>query len=343
MIPKLSVIIPVYNGGGKITRCIDSIEDQDVPRSDYEIITVNDGSTDNSLTTLQQLAERYPNITVIDKPNGGASSARNRGIDAARGEYIMFMDADDYVNTGKLGSLLKEAESSPDLIIYGMTLISCNRKSHPMPLAAKEYNGRDILNVYRIETLLLGSQCNKLFRRSVIEENGIRFDTSQKMWEDACFCFEVVRHCHLVKTVPVCFYNYDHTQDSVAGGFHGNVFFRDFPKYINKYLGCVDFIMQKFSLESEASASFNNHVQTTTVFFHLFEIYSLYRSREPHKKQWLKKLTSSADRLSPGWRAVLSKSSLVPATFSRLPLLPAHLFLTVVFGVERVKRGIDKR
>ena len=86
----LSFIVPVYNVEQYVGECLDSLLDQDIPREDYEIICVNDGSTDESLAVLRQYADRHTNIRVIDKPNGGVASARNAGFDAARGEYIWY-------------------------------------------------------------------------------------------------------------------------------------------------------------------------------------------------------------------------------------------------------------
>ncbi len=104
----LSIIIPVYNGEQYISACLDSCLEQDI--SDYEIICINDGSVDNSLCILKEYSAKHPNIVLIDKENEGVSAARNDGLDASRGMYIMFVDADDLIQHNTLG-LIKDTAS----------------------------------------------------------------------------------------------------------------------------------------------------------------------------------------------------------------------------------------
>lgn len=94
----LSFIVPVYNTEKYLPECLDSLLDQDIPRDDYEIICVNDGSTDGSLSILLSYATDYHNIHVIDQKNSGVGSARNTGLDAAQGDYIWFVDSDDMIH-----------------------------------------------------------------------------------------------------------------------------------------------------------------------------------------------------------------------------------------------------
>lgn len=105
----LSVIIPVYNAEKYLGECLASLLRQDIPAEDYEIICVNDGSKDGSLTLLQDFARQYTNVIVIDKENGGVTTARNAGLSAAQGDYIWFIDADDMVPENILGMLRSKA------------------------------------------------------------------------------------------------------------------------------------------------------------------------------------------------------------------------------------------
>lgn len=105
----LSIIIPVYNVEKYVEKCILSCENQDIPKEDYELIVVNDGSPDGSLAIVERLAKEYSNIKVISQENQGLSVARNTGLEAARGEYVWFVDSDDWIEenclkevTGKL-------------------------------------------------------------------------------------------------------------------------------------------------------------------------------------------------------------------------------------------------
>jgi len=114
----LSVIIPVYNAECYIGECLLSLLNQDIPREDYEIICVNDGSKDGSLDLLRSFETEYPNIVIIDKENGGVTTARNAGLAAAKGDYIWFVDADDLVKSNCL-SRLKVLSGSCDRIVFG--------------------------------------------------------------------------------------------------------------------------------------------------------------------------------------------------------------------------------
>jgi glycosyltransferase involved in cell wall biosynthesis len=107
---RLSVIVPVYNVAPYLERCIRSLENQDIPDREYEIICINDGSSDNSRDIVIQLQKEFVNITLIDQENQGVSQARNNGIDRAVGRYLMFIDSDDYVDVNSLTGILQNAD-----------------------------------------------------------------------------------------------------------------------------------------------------------------------------------------------------------------------------------------
>ena len=109
---RLSIIIPAYNAGKYLERCVSSCEEQSVPQDEFEIIVVNDGSKDNTLEVAESLADKYSNLRIFSKENGGSSSARNMGLDHAKGDYITFVDSDDYLLPGKLAAVLSVAENN---------------------------------------------------------------------------------------------------------------------------------------------------------------------------------------------------------------------------------------
>jgi glycosyltransferase involved in cell wall biosynthesis len=106
---KLSIILPVYNVEPFIERCIRSLEAQDLPHAEYEVIVVNDGSPDNSREVVLGLQQQFSNIILIDQENKGVSLARNAGMDRAQGDYLLFIDPDDYVLPNTLSGLLAQA------------------------------------------------------------------------------------------------------------------------------------------------------------------------------------------------------------------------------------------
>ena len=117
--PILSIIVPVYNVEAYLERCLLSCIHQDIPHDDYEIIVVNDGSTDGSLQVAERMAEKNRNIKVVSQPNGGLSAARNTGMQHAGGKYYMFVDSDDYLFDNILSTLLKTCEESKlDLLCF---------------------------------------------------------------------------------------------------------------------------------------------------------------------------------------------------------------------------------
>ena len=109
---KLSVIIPLYNSGHFLSRCIGSLLNQDIDINDYEVLIINDGSTDNSLDIALEFANNHSNVFVHNKANGGVGSARNKGISLAKGEYIYFIDPDDYLAANVLHTIISEAKNN---------------------------------------------------------------------------------------------------------------------------------------------------------------------------------------------------------------------------------------
>ena len=104
----LSIIIPVYNVEKFLEKCVDSTQSQNIEKDDYEVILINDGSTDNSLEIAKRLEKKYTNIKVVSKENGGLSSARNYGIEQSKGAYIMFLDSDDWIADNCLYNIRKK-------------------------------------------------------------------------------------------------------------------------------------------------------------------------------------------------------------------------------------------
>ena len=115
---KLSIIIPVYNVEKYIKECLEScLTQENVTANDYEIIIINDGSTDNSIKIAEKIVEGYVNVTIISQANAGQSVARNKGIALAKGDYIWFVDADDWIAKDAVSIILNKVKSSPDILM----------------------------------------------------------------------------------------------------------------------------------------------------------------------------------------------------------------------------------
>jgi glycosyltransferase involved in cell wall biosynthesis len=122
---RLSIIVPIYNVEKYVERCLRSLEDQDIPKDEYEIICVNDGSSDNSQAVVKRLQEEFENIILINQENQGVSRARNNGIDKACGKYLLFIDPDDYVEINRFSDILQKTdEQEAQISFLGFTILN---------------------------------------------------------------------------------------------------------------------------------------------------------------------------------------------------------------------------
>ena len=135
---KLSIITTVYNSANYLEKCLNSLLNQDIPFTDYEIIVVDDGSPDNSAELARSYAEHYPNIRIISHENRGTGEARNTGIKTAKGKYLVIIDPDDYVQPNVYKNLFEKMESGKlDMLRFGYKLVDSEYKELPMPKGAK--------------------------------------------------------------------------------------------------------------------------------------------------------------------------------------------------------------
>src|SRR3954447_17924111 len=166
---KVSAIVPVYNPGSNIDDCIRSLLEQSLPSDQYEVIFVDDGSTDDTPERLDKLAAEHDNVRVEHIPNSGwPGRPRNVGIDMARGEYIYFIDNDDWIGREALGRLYEAAKSSGDEIITGRVVGHGKFIPRGLFKAPAEHL---TIDDPRLLSLLTP---HKLFKKSLLEENGIR-------------------------------------------------------------------------------------------------------------------------------------------------------------------------
>ena len=194
---KVSVIIPVYNVEKYLKECLDSICNQTMPLSDYEVIIIDDGSTDNSAEIASDMANQYDNIILIKQKNSGASAARNAGLNKASGEYIGFIDSDDWVESTMLQTLYSTAKKNNADVIFFNLYRNNDEKMKPY-LKSGVYNKEQIKKdiyprlISSVDEKLYGKTlrgaiCCKFFRRSLIDENNIRYDEKLIYNEDALF------------------------------------------------------------------------------------------------------------------------------------------------------------
>lgn len=221
--PWLSFIVPAYNCRSTISRCLDSIISQmDVP---YEIICVDDGSLDDTPAILDSYAERYASVSVMHVPNNGPSMARTRGIRTARGQYLMFVDSDDYFAAGRLMEVVAQVRTHAAHGIYVFGYLECIKRG-TTPKARQSSDGiegvvalTDFLDVYsRPDNIsLMNYLFNKVYR-SDIAQSAV-FDSSVSLGEDALYNYECYAACDDVFVSRTSAYVYEnYSMSSLSRG-----------------------------------------------------------------------------------------------------------------------------
>lgn len=225
---SISFIIPVYNASKYLEECVASI----VPQIDDgdEIILVNDGSTDSSPEICERLASENPGIRLINKANGGVSSARNTGIDSAKNEWLYFIDADDKLFPKAVEEMKKAAEQGGELIIGGYT-----SGETPAPRNGKEtrLSCEDMISLllcYPRHMNIVSEECRfegmglwpcwgKLFKRETVLSNNIRFSEELFLGEDLLFNLQYIQHINSGTAINSEMYFYRLNNSSVTSRF----------------------------------------------------------------------------------------------------------------------------
>lgn len=213
--PMISVIIPVYNAEKTIARCIDSVLEQTY--QDFEILLIDDGSTDGGSEICITYAEKESRIRYIKKDNGGVSTARNRGVDEAQGKYITFIDSDDWFESATLERLVTTAEKhDADLVIPRTRMYFCkpdgsfdkyvyNDDDFDMLVIGSDIAG----NFEKLrESWALYSTCGRLYRREFLITSELRFNVHIKVLEDLCFNLSCLQEVKTLVHISDVLYNF---------------------------------------------------------------------------------------------------------------------------------------
>ena len=204
---KLSLVVPVYNVQLYIEKCIRSLERQDISEDAYEILIIDDGSPDDSVSIIKRLQYEYSNIRLLHKANGGLGSARNCGIRHAEGEYIMFVDSDDYIEDNVFAIILRELfENELDYLGYtifdvkgGVSKNGFENIRRPLEII----DGLEYIKNYQIAI----SACVHVLKTKIYRENNIYFD-EDIVHEDYHFVLRMYQFCKRMKFIDLHVYNY---------------------------------------------------------------------------------------------------------------------------------------
>lgn len=205
---KISVIIPIYNAEVYLEKCLESIKNQSF--TDYEVLLIDDGSTDNSGKICDVFATKDTRFKVIHKSNGGVSSARNIGINHAKGEWICFMDSDDTAETNYLLHLYRGVNQQKDiLIIQGFKTILPKDQSHVRTFETHLYTTSDMYKLFEnLYTNRCGHPFAKLYNTQIIQQNQIYFIEQIHYAEDVMFMLTYMCYIKAIQTLDGYNYNY---------------------------------------------------------------------------------------------------------------------------------------
>ncbi len=253
---RLSIIVPAYNTEKYLDDCILSLLNQDLPEDEYEIIFVNDGSTDNSVQVIEKYMENHPCIRLISQQNAGVSAARNNGIRLAKGEYIGFVDSDDYIDSDMYRNMLSLAEKEvSDVCMCGFfSFDECGNiyESHvdfDSTYTTECEDHKLLLRFFTNNYNGLASVCNKIFKNSLIKNNDIHFDETMIIAEDEWFVFCCLLKAYRVDFIKKSLYFYRNNKYSAMHRFYDDQYLW-WKTYIQRELKVKDELRLKIDLDS---------------------------------------------------------------------------------------------
>lgn len=255
----ISVIVPVYNVEEYIEQCVNSIRAQTY--TNLEIILVDDGSKDSSGLICDKLAQEDARIHVIHKPNGGVSSARNAGLDYAHGEYIAFVDGDDYIDATMYEKLLYKMDEDTDIVFCYLQRFYPDGKVRyyndsyeffleepwdvsPILCRGGYLNGEE---VHSIDC----SACRSLYKNLLLKEYRVRFEEKVKTNEDELFLMEYLSVCNRAALIKECLYHYRKDRKESVSTFKSIEIEMDYEHEKNKWLLRKNIVSRSFRLPSK--------------------------------------------------------------------------------------------
>lgn len=292
---KLSVIIPVYNVEKYVGNCIESIYNQGLSMNDFEVIFINDGSTDNSLSILQKYEKQHVNVKVISQNNQGLSASRNNGLKIAKGEYILFVDSDDFLIENRLSKMLDIALQNQVDILKGDFVkannceieaglkIPNNKLDIPMPVKTGEQGFIEDYNP------MCSYVWQFLFKRQFLEVNGLFF-LEGKYFEDVAYTIEAYLRAKKIIILPLKFYVYRQNDSSILATMNVKKLYsmNDIIEYNHQQIG-------KIPLTHRGLDKLNESIYASLVvnLWYLSHHHSLY----PHRMEIINDLKKKVPRL----------------------------------------------
>ena len=288
MTPFFSIVIPVYNAEKYINKCVESILQQSF--EDFEVVLVNDGATDRSMEICEELTQKDTRVLLFHQKNQGVSAARNKGISMAKGKYLVFVDADDYIREDTLMLLHKSCnDCRADVCFFGYQCVAGSEaKQTVLPPKFCGKKSPELL-LELIEKNVFGLACNKAIKRDLIMENGLLFDETIRVFEDQDLMMRVWNKASFVCSIEDALYFYVTSETSAMQEFQSSQGERYFSTHSVNLKKLESFMLEnrinKEHIESYlfryASSEIGNIVRLagcgTTQEFRLFQ-QQLYKS-----------------------------------------------------------------
>lgn len=253
----ISVIMPIYNAEKYVKKSIDSLVNQTT--NEIEIILVDDGSTDSSGAICDQY-DKLDNVKIIHKANGGTCTARNTGLIHARGRYISFVDADDFMDSDAYEKIINVLRNNQaDILDFGWRYISetgektenlCGNEKNILfdEKYIKNIILPPLLNLKKDEEhFIFDFSCMKIFKREIIDQYNIHFDEKRRVWEDRIFIVEFLKYCKSYYCMDECFYNYVSVPNSLSRRYNDQfleIILVNYNLYVELFGDDYDFSVQ---------------------------------------------------------------------------------------------------
>ena len=321
----ISVIVPVYNVEAFLKKCVDSLLCQTY--QNLEIILVNDGSTDGSGQLCDQLKNKDPRIVVIHKENGGLSSARNVGIAVAKGDYLGFVDSDDFVEPDMYETMLEAAQRN------GMDIACCGREIDVFGIKTKQEFTLDREKIYHREAAVEAmlylqemdvSACDKLYARHIFD--GIAYPEG-KISEDAAIIFDILQKANGIVHVGKPFYHYIFRRNSISKARYSE---RKYDIYTNM-TATMDFISKHYPQFTKACKVYVCTCVSSAV--------ELLRTDKEAKQRFQDHYVGFMKMFNYGFWATMTSSQTPNKTKLRILLIKLHMH-EAFYQLQKIKNAL---
>ncbi len=314
-VPELSIVIPVYNVEKYLSDCLESIIGPNI--TEYEIVLVDDGSSDSSGDICDRYAQKYSSIRVFHKKNTGVSDSRNYGLKNANGKYIAFVDSDDIIECGAIEKILSwTKENDVDLCFLNSVKFYSDMEEEPLDKPfdrdkIRNQNAEDVLRYLSTLNKYSGSVWAKLFKREFLLKSNVQFPFGKKHGEDLSFVRTVLFNAKSFDYLPIPYYKYRMSRTDSATHSVNNVSFFDLFDFV---VESVEECKKIKEISPSKSESFMNFVayEYSVILWH-----SQFVSKDRKKE---------ANKMLRDYKWVLKYSS--------IPSVKKISFLSKVFGIN---------